>query len=252
MPRPYRLQGENCLYHITSRGNERKAIFSNDKDFHKFLHYIVEARNKFQFYLYAYVLMTNHYHLLIETTQPNLSRIMQYLNTAYTVYFNHKHKRSGHLFQGRYKSIVVEKESYLLELTRYIHLNPVKAKMVNTPEKYPWSSYGEYIQSKKKYFIDKNQADKYFLMSLKEYQNFVLERKNSEKDILKNVRAGFLLGSDEFVEEKLRDLKISSEREYSHKAEILKRVTADEIIKKIAHYYNLTVKEICKSKINLS
>ena len=248
MPRPYRLQAEGCLYHITSRGNERKAIFSDKKDYEKFLHYVVEARDKFQFYLYAYVLMTNHYHLLIETAHPNLSRVMQYLNTAYTVFYNHRHKRSGHLFQGRYKSIVVEKDSYLLELTRYIHLNPVKAKMVKTPEKYLWSSFGEYTQNKKEKFIDKEQVEKYFKMSPKEYQSFVLDGANEKKNIFKNTRAGFLLGSDEFVEEKLRGLKGAVEGEYSYKVKILKRVEAHEIIKTVARYYGVEVDEVCKSK----
>ena len=138
MARPYRLQIENGLYHITSRGNERRQIYLDDSDYKKFLEYVGKAKEKYKVYLYAYVLMSNHYHLLIETTQENLSHLMHYLNGSYTSYFNWKHKRHGHLFQGRYKSILVDKETYFMELTRYIHLNPVKAKMVEDPLKYPW------------------------------------------------------------------------------------------------------------------
>jgi REP element-mobilizing transposase RayT len=140
MARPYRLQAENCLYHITSRGDDRKKIFLSETDFEKFLEYIKVAKDKFKFYLYAYCLMNNHYHLLIETTQSNLSRIMQYINTSYTIYYNGKRKRSGHLFQGRFKSIIVEADSYFTELTRYIHLNPVRAKIVDSPGIYRFSS----------------------------------------------------------------------------------------------------------------
>ena len=106
MARPHRLQAEGCFYHITSRGDNRKAIFVRDRDREKFLEYLLTAKEKFKFYLHAYCLMRNHYHLFFETTQPNLSRIMQYINTAYTIYYNVKRRKSGHLFQGRYKSIL--------------------------------------------------------------------------------------------------------------------------------------------------
>ena len=122
------------MYHITSRGDDRKKIFINETDHQKFLAYLQIAQEKFKFYMYAYCLMGNHYHLLFETTQANLSRIMQSLNTAYTVYYNVKRKRSGHLFQGRYKSILVDKDNYLLELTRYIHL--ASWQPAHTPRSY--------------------------------------------------------------------------------------------------------------------
>ena len=107
MARAVRLQAEDCFYHITSRGDDRKPIFRSERDYQKFLEYLALGREKYKYYVHVYCLMTNHYHLLIETTLPNLSRIMQYLNTSYTVYYNVKRKKSGHLFQGRYKSIIV-------------------------------------------------------------------------------------------------------------------------------------------------
>ena len=162
MARPYRLQSEDCFYHITSRGNDRKKIFLNDTDFEKFLEYIVKAKEKYDFYLLAYVLMSNHYHLLIKTNRQNLSKIMHYINGSYTTYFNLKRGKSGHLFQGRYKSLVVDADSYFQELTRYIHLNPIRAKVVENPGDYKWSSYKAYIGRKRKdKYIDKQEIRKY-------------------------------------------------------------------------------------------
>ena len=108
MARPYRLQSEDCFYHITSRGDDRKKIFISEYDFTKFLEYLSVAKTKFKFYVYGYCLMSNHYHLLLETTQPNISKIMHYINGSYTTYYNIKRRRSGHVFQGRFKSIVVD------------------------------------------------------------------------------------------------------------------------------------------------
>ncbi|UFS70498.1 transposase [Geomonas sp. RF6] len=145
MTRPLRIEFEGALYHVTSRGNERKKIFFTKRDYEKFREYLLEAKKKFGFILHCYVLMSNHYHLLIETPRMNLQRVMHYLNGSYSVYTNTKRKRSGHLFQGRYKSIVIDKDSYLAELSRYIHLNPVRAKIVVRPEDYPYSSYHAYV-----------------------------------------------------------------------------------------------------------
>jgi REP element-mobilizing transposase RayT len=144
MARPIRIEFEGAVYHVTSRGNERRKIFFSRKDYEKFKEYIVEAKEKYRFILHGYVLMTNHYHLLIETPEKNLSKIMHHINSSYTTYTNVKRKRSGHLFQGRFKAIVVDKDSYLLELSRYLHLNPVRAKIAERPEDYPYSSYKTY------------------------------------------------------------------------------------------------------------
>jgi len=130
MARALRIQYEGAMYHVTARGNDGRKIFLGKRDYDKFKEYLGEAKEKYRFLLNAYVLMTNHYHLVVETPQKNLSRIMHYLNSSYTTYTNIKRNRSGHLFQGRYKAIVVDKDSYLLELSRYLHLNPVRAKMV--------------------------------------------------------------------------------------------------------------------------
>lgn len=141
MSRPLRLEFAGALYHVTSRGNEKKPIYLDDADFELFLSLVAEVCQRFNWVIHAYCLMTNHYHLVIETPDGNLSRGMRHLNGVYTQRFNSKHKRVGHLFQGRYKAILVDKDSYLLELSRYVVLNPVRAHMVDEPGDWQWSSY---------------------------------------------------------------------------------------------------------------
>jgi putative transposase len=141
MARPLRITYPDAFYHITSRGNEQKPVFKSRKDRIKFLEYLESATERYNAVIHAYCLMDNHYHLLLETPSGNLSRIMAHINGAYTAYFNRKRDRAGHLFQGRYKAIVVEADEYAKELSRYIHLNPVRAKIVELPEGYEWSSY---------------------------------------------------------------------------------------------------------------
>jgi REP element-mobilizing transposase RayT len=148
MARPLRIEYEGALYHLTARGNERQDIFRDDRDREEFLERLQRQREQYGTLPHAYVLMTNHYHVLLETPEANLSRAMHSLQTGYTVYFNRRHGRVGHLFQGRYKAILVEKEAYLLEVSRYLHLNPVRAGMVVRPEEYRWSSYRGYLDGR--------------------------------------------------------------------------------------------------------
>jgi len=141
MARPLRIEYPGAVYHITSRGNARQDIFLDDTDRIRFLKTAQQAMDRFNWLCYAFCLMTNHYHLLIETVDPTLSRGMRHLNGVYTQRFNRRHQQVGHVFQGRFKAILVEKDAYLLELSRYIVLNPVRAGMVQAAEDYPWSSY---------------------------------------------------------------------------------------------------------------
>jgi REP element-mobilizing transposase RayT len=128
MARPLRIERVGCWYHVTARGNERRDIFREDKDRRHFLELLETAVAMFALRLHAYVLMSNHYHLLVELTEANLARAMHWLNVSYTVWFNRRHGRSGHLFQGRFKSVVVEPEGWGLEVSRYLHLNPVRLR----------------------------------------------------------------------------------------------------------------------------
>jgi REP element-mobilizing transposase RayT len=141
MARPLRIQYPHAVYHVTARGNERNAIVRDDIDRDRFVQTVAEMVEHYRVVCHAWVLMDNHYHLLIETPDPNLSRAIRHLNGVYTQAFNRRHHRVGHLFQGRFKAILVDKETYLLELCRYVVLNPVRAGMVKHPHTWRWSSY---------------------------------------------------------------------------------------------------------------
>jgi len=158
MPRPIRKEYVGAKYHITARGNGRNAIFLCKDDYDKFVEQLTLALKKDVVVLYAYAIMPNHYHLLVETPRGNLHEFMRRLNTAYSLYWRYKHKKPGHVFQGRYKAKLVSGDKYLLALTRYIHLNPVKGEQWNKViaaeryrqlEQYPWSSYQAYIARQK-------------------------------------------------------------------------------------------------------
>ena len=137
MARPLRISYPGAVYHVTARGNERKAIVRDDRDRQGFVDTLASMVEQYHVVCHAWVLMSNHYHLLLETPRANLSRAIRQLNGTYTQAFNRRHHRVGHLFQGRFKAIVVEKEAYLLELCRYVVLNPVRAQVVTHPRRWP-------------------------------------------------------------------------------------------------------------------
>lgn len=141
MARPLRLEFEGALYHVMSRGNAREDIFLDDGDRTAFLANLGRAAKRFDWRLWAWCLMGNHYHLLVETLRPTLSRGMRQVNGIYTQAFNRRHGRVGHVLQGRYKAVLVDKDSYLLEVSRYVALNPVRAGLVAAAGEWPWSSY---------------------------------------------------------------------------------------------------------------
>jgi len=145
MARRPRVFASEVLYHVIVRGNHRKATFRTPADYHAYLERLARYRHSSQVRLWAYCLMPNHVHLLVETGHEPLSTFMQRLQQSYTQYFNRTHRKVGHLFQGRYKAIICEKDSYLLTLIRYLHLNPVRAKLVKQPDAYPYSGHRAYL-----------------------------------------------------------------------------------------------------------
>ena len=207
MARQLRIEYPGAFYHITSRGNERKPVFKSQGDRGKFLEYLESASERYEAVIHVYCLMDNHYHLLIETPAGNLSRIMQHINGAYTTYLNVKRQRSGHLFQGRYKSILVQADEYAKELSRYIHLNPVRAGMVETPEEYEWSSYPYYAVKNKKpewLFTDfiLGYFGKKYSTAQREYKEFVSSMTGKKyKSPLAEVSFSVVLGLSDFVNE---------------------------------------------------
>lgn len=244
MARPLRIEYEGAYYHVTSRGNERGKIFFNNEDYDKFKHYLKGASEKFGIILHAYVLMGNHYHLLIETPQANLSRAMHYINGSYTTYINIKKKRSGHLFQGRYKAIVVDRDSYLLELSRYIHLNPVRARMVQRPELYPYSSYNDFIGSTKDGTVCPDFISGMLSRKKKAarstYRSFVESVIGKEiGSPLEAVYGGMVLGSTDFVKGILARIKNETLRkgEVSGRRELNSATTMEEVVEEVARHF---------------
>lgn len=141
MSRPLRLEFPGSLWHVTARGNERRCIFADDRDRDRFLDLLGDAVRRFRWILTSYALMPNHYHLVVELTENTLSSGMKWLNGAYAQWFNRVHERVGHLFQGRFKSFLIDEETYSLEVLRYVVLNPVRAKIAARPEEYQWTSH---------------------------------------------------------------------------------------------------------------
>jgi len=207
MARPLRIEYRGAFYHLTARGNERKDIFRDEKDRERFLAYLETAVVRYKAVIHVYCLMNNHYHLLMSTPAGNLSQIVQHINGAYTVYFNKRHHRFGHLFQGRYKAILVDADEYAGELSRYIHLNPVRAGIVNRPEEYLWSSYRNYIgKSKAARWQTTDWLLRYFVNALVEakrnYRAFVEAKIGAaEENPLKEAIASTILGRPDFIEE---------------------------------------------------
>jgi REP element-mobilizing transposase RayT len=203
MARPLRLQFAGALYHVTARGDRKASIYLDDTDRLVWLQHIGDVCAQFNFVVHGFCQMGNHYHILLETMDGNLSRGMQQLNGVYSQYFNRRHSLVGHVFQGRYKAILVQKETYLLELTRYIVLNPVRANLVATPEDWPWSSYRlatgsapspAWLNTDRLLAnFDANRAE-----AIAKYKKFVLEGSGAESP-LKQTSNQLILGDAEFV-----------------------------------------------------
>lgn len=141
MSRPLRIEFAGAIYHVTSRGDRREPIVEDDTDRRAFLDTVGAALDRFDACALAYCLMDNHYHLVLHTRHANLSRLMRHINGVYTQTYNRRHRKVGHLFQGRFKAILVDRDAYLLDVCRYVDLNPVRAQMVGHPADWPWSSY---------------------------------------------------------------------------------------------------------------
>ena len=179
MARKPRIHFPGALYHVISRGNQRQEIFYDDKDRAVCLSYLSECKVRYAIRLYAYALMKNHIHLLLEVNEIPLSRFMQSFLFGYARYFNKRYDKVGHLFQGRYKAIVCDKDAYLLELVRYIHLNPVRVKVVRDPGRYLWSSHLSYLGMGNQGLTDTDyvlaQFGKNKSVGKKKYEEFILE-----------------------------------------------------------------------------
>jgi putative transposase len=240
MSRSWRIEFDGALYHVLSRGNEQQHIFADDQDRELFLELISEMSARFEIDIFAYVLMGNHYHLLIKTHRANLSKSMQWFGANYTRKYNIRHKRSGHLFQGRFKNFLIESPEYLLRLSCYIHRNPLRAKMVKRLADYRWSSYRVYAYGKKQ--PDWLKTDLIFSFfdgghekQIQGYRKKVQFYSREEKKLWEDFRHGLFFGTLEFVNKMKRaHLPDTPHKEQPQQRDIFRSADPHVIIKKAA------------------
>ncbi len=260
MARPIRIEYPGAWYHITCRGNEQRSIFADDHDREGFLKILAETVDLYEVELHCYVLMSNHFHLVVKTRQANLQKFMQRFNTSYTVYFNRKHRRSGHVYQGRYKAILIQADEYLLEISRYVHLNPVRIKKYSKLriedklaiiKKYSWSSYAGYINvSNRGAFVNYEMVLQMLSgsddrKSRKAYAQFVLDgiARDMKKRFWEKVRGQAIIGTQGFIDtiyEKYVKHKRIDEREQPWAKQLRgKPMTTQEIAEKVAEMFSI-------------
>jgi putative transposase len=226
MPRHPRVHGEGLLYHVMARGNDGQKIFLNQSDYEAFLEALRMVRKRYPFYLYAYVLMSNHFHLLLQVQRSPTARILQSLLTGYVRRFNRTHRHRGHLFQGRYKAIVCDRESYLLELVRYIHLNAVRAGIVKRPGDWPWSGHREYLGKEKRGLIDPGPVMGEF-RTVARYEEFIREgiKESYRAEWHPGEQAPFL-GSERFIKKMIKEKTSPPVSRRTAMQELVKRIAA--------------------------
>lgn len=214
MARPLRIDQEDTFYHVLNRGNERHVIFRDASDYEGFLARLGRCSQRFSLAVYAYVLMGNHYHLLVRTRQANLSAAIQWLGVSYSTWHNARHDRSGHLFQGRFKSFVIGEDSYLYRLLLYIHRNPLRAGLVERLADYPWSSFRALAYGRGgPAWFDPRLVYEQLDMDGKGFRDAVRQYDERQDDLLSQLYYGLVLGSPQMVEELRRRLKGRQDRE---------------------------------------
>ena len=248
MARPLRLSFENAVYHITARGNRRENIFYSDADKAIFLEKMNETFEKYSFVCYAYCLMDNHYHLFVRTLLPNIADGMHYLNTSYTNWFKAKHKIVGVVFQGRYKSILVEEEAYGLKLSSYIHLNPVRAQIIDNINKYEWSSFLDYTGGRKSIerldvgFILREfdtDADK----ATEKYERFVLTNIDMDNPMGDSFK-GIAIGGKSYIDKIKEKIKLMGKKREIGETRFAVTNTTEEIINVVQNTFSISREEI--------
>lgn len=253
MSRPLRIQFENAWYHVMNRGRRGEKIFQDKADFKIFIELLEELNEVFNINVASYCLMTNHYHLLLQTPNANLSRSMRHLNGVYTQKYNKRHNYDGPLFRGRYKSIVVDSDSYALELVRYIHRNPLEAGIVDDINKYQWSTHKTYLSSAEKWkWLYKDYILKLFSKSKPEsirlYKHFVKQEiPETISNIYKRKNLPAILGKETFID-KIKE-KFFSENNFEEIPEVKKLAPDVKKIKLvICKEYNIEEQDLYYSR----
>jgi putative transposase len=250
MTRPLRILYANAWYHVMNRGASRITIFHDHHDYKTFLNILSQVCSRYRFEIHAYCLMPNHYHLMICTPLSNLSQGMRHLDGLYTKYHNKKYGKDGSLFRGRYKAILIDAENYLLRLSKYIHLNPTRAKLVQHPAKYPWSSYKFYSRNIKfPNWLHKNEILSRFgtKQQKSKYRLFVMEGRDNELEIFYHkLKLLPVLGTDAFRKQ-INEIYLK-ENSYLREMPEYKRIppcpTIIQICTRVANYYNVPIETL--------
>lgn len=255
MARPIRIEYENAFYHITSRGNARHRIYRDDFDRDMFLDAVKMACKRFCFNIHAFVLMDNHYHLLMETPHANLCASMRHINGVYTQAYNRRHKVVGHLLQGRYKAIVVDRDSYYLELIRYIHLNPWRAKMVKNPDSFKYSGHRALVDKEwaKKWndWYDRNVVLRNFgrreSEAIESYREFVDGGKGGKSPLEKAI-GGYALGDRSFADWLWEEfIEKRDHRELAGAKKLRKKLKFEDVLMAVGKEFGVAKENIFKS-----
>lgn len=266
MARPLRIEEANMWYHVIDRGNARNRIFINPIDCQKLLKQLAERCEKYDVEIHSYVLLSNHFHFFLKTNKPNLSRFMHSLLTGYTTWYNLKHKRVGHLFQGRYKSIVVDKTAYANEISRYIHLNPARtrnitklslSKKINFLKKYKWSSFPAFLGLvEADDFLHTNIVLEQFGDNIDEqrlnYSNFIKKGLTDKiENPFKHVIAQSILGDKTFVNNVRKKVLINKlkDKETKNNAKMINSIELGKIIDVVSSYFKIEKEKIINQPI---
>lgn len=268
MARALRLQFEDALYHLCARGNRREAVFLSDKDYGRFEHLLAQSIKRYEIELHSYVLLPNHFHLLARTLKPNLSRWMHWLITNYSLWFNRRHQLSGHVFQGRYKGFLVQEGKYLLELGRYVHLNPVRGQVLGAGDpgkrrarlrSYRWSSYRGYAGlAKQKSFVTEDLVLGEFGAVGGDQTTKIQYREFVEAGLLREIESPFeqvrwqsVLGDESFVR-RLSDRfksKRDQRREVTGVRHALRGTEPAELLDRVAKHYGISREALLEEQV---
>jgi len=240
MARKPRIHYPGAVYHVIVRGNAGQDIFSSDQDRYRFYLFLQEGQEKFAHLIHAFCLMTNHVHLILQVQEISLSRILQNLSQRYTIWVNWREGRRGHLFQGRYKAVLIDADTYLLELIRYIHLNPVRAGIVKRSEDYRWSSHRAYLGKENIPWLSTDwmlaQFSSRRISAQRRYREFINEEmeQSRREEFYGGPRDTRILGDDRFAEAILKNTQEGKER----------KLTPDEVLEKVCSAYGIPVEEV--------
>lgn len=250
MARPLRIEYPGAWYHVMNRGLAKQTIFYDAEYYQLFLNLLAEAHERYQIQIHAFCLMKNHYHLLIHTPLPNLGRVMRHIDGVYTLRSNRLVGRDGPLFRGRYKAILVEADNYLLPLSRYIHLNPCVAKIVNFPEDYPWSSYRFFLHGNKPDWLYCDKTLNYFSKDkIQAYEEFIIAEMGDESSYFKEIDILDIpiLATDNFINNiKSEIINLLPRKDIPELKRLLRKFSPNrkEIISFIESYYKAKTGEL--------